>query len=161
MKVVVDTNVLVSGLLSPEGPPGKIVDMIGSGKLEVCHNSRILAEYREVLIRPEFDISVSLVASLLDQIRTNGESANTQPLSQPLLDPSDEAFLEAAISGGADCLITGNLKHFPASCRHGMRVLSPREFLEFYRERRPGGPGKVKSPSAGYGTRRLRKRNQA
>ncbi|MFH0984153.1 MAG: putative toxin-antitoxin system toxin component, PIN family [Candidatus Omnitrophota bacterium] len=161
MKVVADTNVLISGLLTPHGPPAEIVRMVLNGNLRVCYDLRILDEYREVFARPKFDISHGLSANLLEQIRASGESANTQPLSQPLLDPSDEAFLETAISGGADCLITGNLKHFPPSCRQGMRVLSPREFLEFYRDWQANGSGKIQSPSVEYRLRKGGKRRRS
>ena len=48
MKVVLDTNVLVSGLLNPYGPPGRIVQLAAAGELQLCLDARILAEYREV-----------------------------------------------------------------------------------------------------------------
>jgi hypothetical protein len=54
-----------------------------------------------------------------------------------LPDPGDEPFLEAALAGAAECLITGNLKDFPASARKGLAVLSPREFLDRYQKQRP------------------------
>lgn len=54
MKVALDTNVVVSGLLSPFGAPGEIVRMVASGALELCYDARILCEYRNVLLRPKF-----------------------------------------------------------------------------------------------------------
>lgn len=54
MKVVLDTNVLVSGLLQPFGLSGQIVSLVASGELVLCHDARILAEYREVLLREKF-----------------------------------------------------------------------------------------------------------
>lgn len=174
MKVVVDTNVLVSGILSREGPPGKIVDLITDNHLQVCFVGRVLAEYESVLNRPEFTLPRPLVANLLAQIVAVGESVSVLPLPRPLPHTTDEMFLETALAGGAECLITGNLRHFPPSFRQalisikikgyqdqscqpldflkkagqGMRVLSPKEFLEFYADQQAGGSGKVKSPSS-------------
>ncbi len=160
MKVVVDTNVLISGFLSPRGPPAEIARMILNGDLRICYDLRILSEYKEVLGRPRFGISPVGSANLLEQILVTGESANALPLPPSLLDPGDEAFLEVAISCNADCLITGNLKHFPVSCRRGVRVISPREFLAFYEGRETGGSGRVKNPAAEYKLRKLRKRKK-
>ena len=134
MNVVVDTNVLVAGLLSPFGPPGEIVRMIASGALRLCFDARILTEYGEVLARPKFQFSFELTQALLEQIKTEGFSVAGNPLPARLPDPTDEPFLEAAIAGAADCLITGNIKHFPSSKRQGAIVLSPNEFLEYFRK---------------------------
>lgn len=134
MKVVVDTNVLVAGLLSPFGPPGEIVRMIASGTVSVCIEARILTEYADVLGRPKFHFDVEQVRVLLEQIRLDGLSVAGTPLASRLPDPTDEPFLEAALAGDAACVITGNSKHFPASKRQGMAVLSPAEFLDLYRK---------------------------
>lgn len=135
MKVVLDTNVLVSGLLSPSQSPGQIVQMVSSGTLTLCYDARILTEYRAVLLRPKFSFHVEHVDALLDQIRFCGVSIAAGPLSRNLPDIHDEPFLEVAVSGRAKCLITGNLKHYPVSNREGVAVLSPAEFLAFYRKK--------------------------
>lgn len=134
MKVVVDTNVLVAGLLSPFGPPGEIVRMIASGTLRLCFDARILTEYGEVLARPKFQFSSEPTRALLEQIKTEGLSVAGDPLPARLPDPTDEPFLEAAVAGEADCLITGNIKHFPSAKRQGAVVLSPSEFLDYFRK---------------------------
>lgn len=135
MKVVVDTNVLVAGLLSPFGPPGEIVRMIASGAVSVCIDVRIQTEYADVLSRPKFQFEAEQVQILLDQIKMDGLSVAGTPLESRLPDPTDEPFLEAALAGDATCLITGNSRHFPATKRQGMTVLSPAEFLDLYRRR--------------------------
>jgi putative PIN family toxin of toxin-antitoxin system len=134
VKVVVDTNVLVAGLLSPFGPPGEVVRMIASGTLRLCFDARILTEYSEVLARPKFQFSSELTQAFLEQIKTEGLSVAGNPLSARLPDPTDEPFLEAAIAGDANCLITGNIKHFPSAKRQGAVVLSPSEFLDHFRK---------------------------
>ena len=133
MKVVLDTNVLVAGLLSPFGPPGEIVRMVASGTLLLCFDARILSEYAAVLARPKFKLDQEQVHILLDQIRTEGQSVATNPLSLRLPDESDEPFLEAASAGNAECVITGNLKHFPVARCRNMTILSPNGFLDYYR----------------------------
>ena len=133
MRIVLDTNVLVSGLLSPFGPPGEIVRLASSGLVVLCLDARIAAEYRDVLSRPRFGFDPDAVASLMDYLVSNGEMIGSQPLARRLPDPDDEPFLEAAISGGADCLVTGNMADYPPEARASARVVTPAEFIELYR----------------------------
>jgi putative PIN family toxin of toxin-antitoxin system len=138
MIVVLDTNVLVSGLLTPFSPCGEIVRMVSSGELTLCLDARLLAEYSEVLRRPHFQFDPNLVAALLDHVSHTGVPVSASPLVASLPDPDDAAFLEVAIAGEAECLITGNLKHFPGRSRQGVTVLSPRDFLVHYGQHRAG-----------------------
>lgn len=133
MKIVLDTNILVSGLLQPFGPSGQIVRLVAVGELVLCHDSRILAEYREVLLRKKFSFDPERIEILLDEIRAGGIPVAAHPLAIRLPDPDDEPFLEVALAGGAQCLVTGNTKHYPADARHGVEVISPRSFIELYR----------------------------
>lgn len=130
MRIVIDTNVLVSGLLSPFGPPGVIVGLIAAGRLRVCYDARILSEYNEVLRRPAFPFADKEVAALMAQVRAGGELINAEPLPVRLPDPDDEPFLEVATSALVEFLVTGNLKHFPRDRRQGVNVVSPRQFLD-------------------------------
>lgn len=133
MKVVLDTNVLVSGLLSPFGSAGEIVRMTSSGVLELCYDARILSEYQDVLSRPKFHFNQAYVDVLLDQIKACGYVVAAKPLAKALPDADDEPFLEVALEGKARCLVTRNLKHFPAEKRQAMLVMSPEKFLKVYR----------------------------
>ena len=134
MRIVLDTNVLVSALLSPFGPPGEILRLITSGVIRVCRDARILGEYRQVLLRPAFSFSRTQVESLLGQMETDGVPVAARLLPERLPDPDDEVFLAVALAGAARYLVTGNLKHYPERIRQGVRVVSPREFLEWYRQ---------------------------
>lgn len=136
MKVVLDTNVLVSGLLNPFGVPGEIVRMIGGPGLTLCVDARILAEYEEVLHRPRFQIDPQKTREFMDGIRHASEIYPADPLIHPLPDPDDEPFLAVAISSKADCLVTGNLKHFPAALRQGIKVIPPGDFISRMRRER-------------------------
>lgn len=136
MNIVLDTNVLVAGLLSPFGPCGEIVRMVSSGKLVLSVDARILSEYDEVLHRPKFKFEEDKVTALLDHIERRGHKVASSPLPHTLPDPDDEPFLEVSIAGQAACLVTGNQSHFPPKLRMGVRVLSPNEFISFYKKQR-------------------------
>lgn len=133
MKIVLDTNVLVAGLLSPFGPCGEIVRMVSSGELTLCFDALILTEYIEVLHRPKFGFDKEKVSDLLDHIEHRGHTVASSPLRHSLPDPDDEPFLKVAIAGKTECLVTGNPSHFPAKMCQGRKVLSPRGFLTFYK----------------------------
>ena len=133
MRVVLDTNVIVSGMLNPFGIPGEIVRLSASGFLTICYDVRILSEYRRVLLRPVFDFDIKDVEDYLDYIKFAGRSIPTHPLSHKLPDPFDEPFLAVAASGSVEYLITGNIKHFPAKLCLGIEVVSPKQFLDVYR----------------------------
>jgi len=138
MRVVLDTNVLVSGLLSPFGTCGEIVRMLTSGAFVLCVDSRILLEYDEVLRRPKFRVDPSSVDILMEYIGSVAQIYATVSLDRPLPDQDDRPFLEVALASGASFLVSGNLKHFPTRQRAGVAVLSPKMFLDKYRERRAG-----------------------
>jgi uncharacterized protein len=129
MKVVIDTNVIVSGFLSPHGPPAQILYRLSQGDLEVLYDIRILEEYREVLSRPDFELPIDVVQLFMKRIQEEGKLIVPRPLPHPLQDPDDEAFLEVALEGNADFLVTGNLRHFPKSSAGKIAILSPAEFI--------------------------------
>ncbi len=140
MKIVLDTNVLVAGLLSPFGPCAQIVRMVSSGDLTLCLDARLLSEYDEVLRRPKFGFRIDKVTALLDHIEHSGTLVASSPLPDPLPDPGDQPFLEVALAGEAACLVTGNHAHFPARQCQGTKVLSRSEFLTFYRKQQKTEP---------------------
>ncbi len=135
MRVVIDTNVIVSGILNPYGSPGRIINALLSESMTALHDDRILSEYREVLLRPTFGFSRSDVEVLLDFVELAGEHVSAEPLSLTLPDPSDLPFLEVATTGRAKALISGNIKHFkPRRGQHRVLVTTPADFLRQYRK---------------------------
>jgi uncharacterized protein len=130
MKIVLDTNVIVAGLLSPFGPCADIMRMVSSGTVTLCIDARIFSEYREVLERPKFSFDGDKVAAILDYVEHNSIIVAPTPLTHSLPDPDDEPFLEVTISGGAEYLVTGNAVHFPSEYRQGITVVSPSDFLK-------------------------------
>lgn len=135
MRIVLDTNVLVAGLLSPFGPPGEIVRMVSSGELTLCLDARVLSEYAEVLRRPKFGFDEDAIVALLDYVEYRGLMVASSPLPEELPDTDDEPFLEITLACGAEYLITGNRVHFPEALCRGATVVSPAEFVAAYRER--------------------------
>jgi len=135
MRVVLDTNVLVAGLLSPFGSCGEVVRMVSSGELSLCLDARVLSEYGELLRRPKFGFDDHEIAALLDYVGHGGLTVASSPLPRRLPDPDDEPFLAVALGGGAEYLITGNQTHYPPGLREGVAVVSPAEFLDAYRRR--------------------------
>lgn len=134
MKIVLDTNVLVAGLLSPFGPCAEIVRMLSSGDLTLYFDSRILSEYNEVLRRSKFRFQLDKVVALLEHSEHRGQIVASSPLSDLLPDSGDQPFLEVAVAGQAVCLVTGNHAHFPPQLCQGVKVVSPSDFLTFYRK---------------------------
>jgi len=133
MKAVLDTNVLVSGMINPAGAPGKLVDLIRAGTLQAVVDDRILAEYADVLQRPGMRpyFSAADAAAILNFLAYNAEQALAAVSIEGLPDPADAPFLEVALVADAP-LITGNKRHFPAEKRHGCAVLNPAEFITCY-----------------------------
>ena len=138
MKIVLDTNVLVSGLLTPFGSSGEIVRMLFSGELTLHIDARILSEYQDVLSRPKLMFNKDQSSILVDFIKQYAHFISSSPLKNHLPDPDDEPFLEVAVAGDVKSLVTGNTAHYPVSLREGINVHSPSEFIEFYRKQNQG-----------------------
>src|SRR5260370_11682592 len=128
VRVVLDTNVVVSACLRPEGAPARIVELALLGTFTVCLSPDVLSEYREVLARPRFSHELERVKVLLEGI---AEVAVVVAPTQTVTvspDDGDNRLLECADAADADFLVTGNQKHFPELFGKA-RVLAPRDFL--------------------------------
>lgn len=124
---VIDTNVLVSSLLTKNGnsPVVKVVDAIRDSKVIPMFNEEIFAEYKEVLSRDRLGLDENIVSETLEMIKSRGINCERTHVSDILPDPDDVIFYEVAMSREDSYLVTGNLKHFP---KNG-RVVSPSEIL--------------------------------
>jgi len=133
MRVVLDTNVLVAGLLSAAGPPGWIVEAVLAGELEPAFDGAIRQEYEEVLRRPEFQFPSARIDDILAALDQFGLVVTAPPRwPTDLPDPDAEPFLAVA-AASASVLVTGNLRHFPVRARGDLTVLSPRELVDLVR----------------------------
>jgi putative PIN family toxin of toxin-antitoxin system len=124
--VVLDTNIIVSALLSPTGNPAKIYRMFLTGALSLVLSADIFEEYQEVLQRPRLCIPVDDAKTVLAAIWQYGEEIVPVPSRNTMIDEDDRIFYDTAKSAGAH-LITGNKKHYPQE----PFILTPKEFLEF------------------------------
>jgi len=140
VKIVLDTNVLVSGLLKRGSIPGEVVALALAGTVQVCHDPRILAEYADVLARPVFKFNKQHVREVLSKIGNDGLSIRPMVPVRGLPDADDAPFLEVALSGGADYLVTGNIAHFPPERRQGVAVVTPAQFIQLWRQQHPDQP---------------------
>ena len=130
MRIVLDTNVLVSALLNARGVPARVLDLVVAGEMQLCVDPRILAEYDDVLRRPEFAILTDDVNSIFAYMDENARKVTALPLPSVSIDPKDQVFIETAVSAKADYLVTGNLKHFTHLQKYRFRVVSPKQLLD-------------------------------
>ena len=130
MRIVLDTNVLVSGILSPHGPPAAVLRALLTERVMLCFDERILSEYRDVLARGKFSFDRELVEELITFLETAGSPTLAAPLATALPDPRDQMFIEVAVASHADLLVTGNPKRFPDEATESVSVISPRAFLD-------------------------------
>ena len=133
MRCVLDTNVIVSGILRPFSKASLILTLIADGTVRVAYDLRLLSEYRDVLNRPKFNFAKENVEAFLTQVEQEGFLVSVKPLKIHLPDPDDEPFLEVAVAGKVEAIVTGNKRHFPKKEYQGVRILSPAEFLEAVR----------------------------
>ena len=129
IKVVIDTNVVVSGALVDEGPSAAILDLAANRKILMFISPAILAEYEEVLRRPRLKLHPARIADSLAVIRnTSTEVVPTHTLKISKHE-SDNRFYECAEAARADYLITGNTRHFSKNYK-STKVVTPRDFLD-------------------------------
>ena len=131
MRIVLDTNVIVSGLINPNGSPAAILNLVVNAKVQLLYDIRILQEYIEVLHRKKFGFNPESIEALIDYLQDEGEYISAEPTSIKFKDDDDRAFYEVMMTGEADYLISGNLSHFPED----KKFKSPREFVTKYENR--------------------------
>jgi putative PIN family toxin of toxin-antitoxin system len=129
IRVVLDTNIIVSALLQPLGPPAQVFVLALGGSIQLCVSGIIYAEYEEVIRRPRLKRSGDIVAATLDAIREKAVWVRPTERVQACTDPDDDIFLECAQAAKADYLVTGNLRHFPTTWS-GTRIVTPRWLLD-------------------------------
>ena len=127
--VVLDTNVIVSAGIKPEGAPARILmDWVLEGLVQVVTSPVVVAEYREVVRRAKFERYGFPPLWLEFVIEESLRLGDPEPWMLDCPDPKDAPFLALAHASGA-WLVTGNMKHFPEDARGGVRVLSPADYL--------------------------------
>jgi len=126
MKVVIDTNVIVSAVLSLKGNPAEIMKLFDIGKIQLIYTVDIIAEYKRVLGYKKLNIAERTQLDLIGYLQSRGTLIIEPPTSIiPLSDESDRKFYDTA-KASESILITGNLKHYPRE----LFVMNPADFLE-------------------------------
>ncbi|HKM46247.1 MAG TPA: putative toxin-antitoxin system toxin component, PIN family [Terriglobales bacterium] len=128
LRLVLDTNIPVSAALKPDGLERTVLLLAMTKPARLYVTNSILAEYQEVLARPEFKIRRGLRQQLFQLIKNRAQLVNPGRALQVAKDPDDNKFLECADTARADYLITGNQRHFPRFWKT-TKVITSREFI--------------------------------
>lgn len=128
-RAVIDTNLLVSGLLNESGAPAKLILRWLKGQFEILISDQIKEEYTYILHHlPEVDQQKA--DALLEELDISGIRVAILGTLQACKDPDDDKFLETAVTGHADYLVTKNNKHFPRKSYQNVRIVKVSKFLE-------------------------------
>ena len=126
MKIVLDTNIIVSAFLNPKGIPGEILSLVLTKKVTLCYDNKIFSEYKEVLTRSKFDFDIELVTDFLEFIKNSGEYVVAERQKIKFTDTDDKIFYDVYKSSEAEYIITGNTKHYPQE----KNIITPNEFKQ-------------------------------
>lgn len=121
---MIDTNVVVSGLLVPHGPSARVLDAVLDGRVWLVYDARILAEYRDVLHRPRLRLAPGKIQAFLAGLQSQ-TMITPSAISTSAPDADDVVFVEAALATSDKTIVTGNLAHYPSEILYGARVLTP------------------------------------
>lgn len=131
LKIVLDTNVLISAFLKKGSIPSSILVLMEKGLLRLCVSKDIIDEYEGVLRRTKFQ---GISEKALKYLKKNQRCFITVTPKEKILalkeDPDDNMFLECSVGAKADYLITGNIKHFPFNKYRGTTIVTPKEFID-------------------------------
>jgi putative PIN family toxin of toxin-antitoxin system len=132
LKIVIDTNVIVSGLRSSLGASYKLLSLVGDERFECCLSVALVLEYESAIKRAATGIKLSAEEKdqVLDFLCASGRHQKVHFLWRPQLkDPGDDMVLELAVAAGAEAIVTFNRSDFKGSEKFGIKIVSPQEFL--------------------------------
>ena len=132
MKVVIDTNVLVSALKSRRGASNRLISLLPSCGFSIAISVPLLFEYEDVLKRGNLPLEITQedISDFIDFLCHIGIRQDIFFLWRPFLpDPSDDLVLEVAVAGGCNAIMTYNKRHFRDIEQFGLRALDSKEFL--------------------------------
>ncbi len=138
LKIVLDTNVFFSGILSPDRAPAKILDLVLSGKCKLVSSPKIIQEIQQVTqypgiiklmkkrkIRPE-----ELADAILKILRVSAITPGVVKVQGVCPDPQDDMFLACGLEGQADFIISGDKHLLDLKTYQGIQIVNPATFLE-------------------------------
>ena len=134
MKVVLDTNVIVSRFISPTGVPAQLIDRWSRGGFDIVVSEPVLIEYQQALtydhVSKLHGYTKLEIANWLREVRKASITVVAiESLKVINADPKDDKFLECAVAGGADYIISGDKHLLNLGEYEGNRILSPADFL--------------------------------
>jgi putative PIN family toxin of toxin-antitoxin system len=129
LRLVLDTNIVVSAALKPDGLQRTVLLIAITKPARLYVSPLILSEYRTVLVRPKLRIRRGLRLQLLQLIENRAHLVSPSQSLQITTDPADNIFLECADAARADYLITGNQRHFPKFWKK-TKIITSREFID-------------------------------
>ena len=133
VNIILDTNVLYSGLYSSSGASHQILRLIEKGKIKMILSTALLFEYEDVLKRNKsiLKLSDSDIEKILDNLCKLSEHHKIYFLWRPYLsDPKDDHILELAVASGTKTIVTHNINDFSELNKFGVRVITPRMLLK-------------------------------
>ena len=134
-KIVIDTNILVSAIISNGYPYRILHNLVATERVKICLSEPILSEYTEVTIRTKFSQYKEFKQNalfIITNIKRVGKLYSPNIKLDIIADKTDNKFLELAVFSKADFLITGNINHFTISEYNGVKIISPKDYIENY-----------------------------
>jgi uncharacterized protein len=134
MRVVLDTNVVVSAVMSARGAPNTIVRAWANDEFHLLVSASIIAEYADVLTRPDISRYIRLTATEIDHLLVALGACEHVSELDPVTgavpaDPDDEPFLTCAVHGNADVLVSGDVHLTALNAYRGIPIVTPAAFL--------------------------------
>jgi uncharacterized protein len=134
-KLILDTNIIVSALISNSIPTKILYELVLTQKVKTCLSDQIFAEYVEVMNREKFTKYTNFKTKsdiVLNKLREISEFYKTDRKIEILSDTSDNKFLELAAVSSADYLVTGNTLDFLITEFEYTKILTPREYWDYF-----------------------------
>ena len=133
MRAVIDTGIFVSALIRGRGTIGSVLRALREARFTAIYTTELLVEIIDVLgrhrMRVKYHIQPEDVSALIHLIRLRGELVIPDQKVGACRDPKDDKFLEAALAGGADCIVSGDADLLALGSFEGIPILRPAEFI--------------------------------
>lgn len=135
VRVVLDTNVVVSGIIKPDGAPGRVLELLISGVFELAQSPALVDDLRETLRKPRLRkflrMSPAEADARIHQLAVLADTVDAGPVGEALLrDPDDAIVLGVAVEAHADCIVTGDEDVLVFGAFEGIPIVTPRQFLD-------------------------------
>jgi len=132
LKIIIDTNVLISGIFFT-GPPYQILQGWRDGRFNLILSKEIFDEYRRVAERLSLQFKSIDIHDILDLIAINAEFFQPIKLSQNICtDPDDEKFISCALSSNSKIIVTGDKHLLKITGYKGIEIITPKAFIKKY-----------------------------